>query len=222
MLIDIGRGTNPEMLRVIKENLMPKEFIFNVFPPFGWKPRIDWLIMTSRGGTWDDRILDLINNYTFGSIYFPRKPDTYRTGIDKKVFHSGVSKIILEVALAKSSIGSLQNIKEIDLAQSNSNIRCEKLELENSLLPATGSQSALCLLLTYKNTKILIASELKGAQQQYLLNNSLSKIKADIVYYTQGLRPDFINAVNAKWYIAVDGTTRIFKLDGNSIVESEN
>jgi len=222
MIIDIGQGTNPKMLQIINENLRPKEVVFNVFPPLGWKPRIDWLIMTSRGNVWDSKILDLINNYTFGSIYFPHRPDTYRTGSDKKVIHAGVSKIMLEIALSRNKISSLESVKEIDLAQSNSNIRCEKLELESSPLPAMGSQSALCLLLTYRNTKILIASELTDEQQQYVLNNSSAKIKADIIYYTRGVNPCFVNAVGAKWCISVDDAMKTFKLDGNSIVETRN
>ena len=222
MLVDIGNGTNQVVLKQIKEKLIPREFVFNLFQPFGWKPRIDWLIMVPRGDIWDDKVTTLLNNYTFGEIYFPQKPNTYRTGEYKNTFHRGVSKIILEIALAKNSINSLENINKIDLGQSNSNIKCEKLELENSQMSNYSSQGSLCLLITYNKSKILIASELSDVQQQYILKNNLSKIKADIIYSTNGLSPNFVNAVDAKWFIIVDGLTKTFELNGSSVIETEN
>ncbi|MFH1541232.1 MAG: hypothetical protein ABID79_05220 [Elusimicrobiota bacterium] len=215
MLVKFGKENNNEIADVIKMDMLKGEKVYNVLSLLGWKPRIDWLILTPYDNKLDDKMYHVFNNFNIGEIYFTF--DYRKFSKRFEILNEDIGKILLQISLNNYRVFNLKEKETIDLLQSISGVKFYKI-LPIEKLQGLKESQHICFIVEYNQIKILITSELTKEEQNYIITNFADKIKSQIFYHPANIEPEFFYAVNASWKIQY-GEHRALLINGEKIFE---
>jgi hypothetical protein len=219
MLFDFGKGMGEKRARALREQVLSADYAFRLFSVFGWRPRIDWLMLSSRNGTWDEEILQLFDYFDITRIYFPF--DSEKAGATKttrSMLHRGISKTLLQISLEGIPTGDLSAVETLDVIQSCSGVTFRKLLPEKGQNNfGTAGKDALCAVLVYNDVRVLITNDLTVEQQEYLMVNRAADIRATVLFCPPSLSAAFIDATGASVCLPFDGATTVLTTDGITV-----
>jgi hypothetical protein len=216
MVFDIGKGITPGMITAVRKRIIGSDLVYRFLSAFGWRPRIDWLLLASRGGQWDYKCVDALMSFNVSEVYFP-----FDIGKHRRLLGKGSTELLLQLSLSSDRPLDL-SAREIDLIQSSSGARFVKL-LPDHITKADDREdgkAAVCFLIEYKDVRVLVAGELAPWQQKRLLT-APERIKADIFFHPDNLDPALVEAVGAVYDISFDTPPRAFTTDGKAVTPEE-
>lgn len=215
LLIDTGNKTHMlKSVKNLKKIIFKGDKIYEFLSFLGWKPRIDWLILSNCS---PDRIggaKTILRNFRVKNILttFPVKNISLKDTLI--VSDPLVGEFLFELGFCNKSAVLLSSKEKIDIFQGAHKLN---LKILYPFEPANSSRdSNICLKLDYDKIQILFISELTHKQQKQLIATIGEELSADILYHSTGLSKDFMDAVNAKWKFSL-GDSKTLTTDGNEI-----
>ncbi len=215
LLIDTGNKTHMlKSVKDLKKIIFKGDKIYKFLSFLGWKPRIDWLILSNCS---PDRIggaKTILRNFRVKNILttFPVKSVSLKDSVI--VSDPLIGEFLFELGFCNKSAVLLSSKEKIDIFQEAHNLN---LKILYPFEPANSSRdSNICLKLDYDKIQILFVSELTHKQQKQLIATIGEELRADILYHSTGLSKNFMDAVNAKWKFS-SGNSKTLITDGNEI-----
>ncbi|MFC2091725.1 helix-hairpin-helix domain-containing protein [Elusimicrobiota bacterium] len=200
MLVDTGNINDADKLISLlkREMLVGKES--KIMTAFGWKPRIDWLVISHLDNKRIGGMKKVLESFDVKEII---------TSIGIEEMESNVTfKRILTSGLVSDSIQTnLVDNDEIDLKQTESPVKMVAIGPEYY-----GRDTSLCLKITYKDFSCIILSDLSIGVQNSITNDYDAVLKSDFLYsgrienkLMRKIDPDFIVTPNKSNTIITDG-----------------
>jgi hypothetical protein len=172
MLIDTGgKNDSGKLVRLVKKGITSAEGKFGLMSLFGWKPRIDWVILTGSGANRTGGLEKVLKKFNV------RRVISYADMNPKKM----VKDKNLEIRLKRlADVILTLNIDHIKLSTG------EKVDLEQVVSPveliALDSKKSLSLRLIYSRFSFVFLSDIDRNTQLKMVNKYGNSIKSTVVY----------------------------------------
>jgi len=193
ILVDTGRKSDArKLMGILKSEITEGEKKFGVMSFLGWKPRLDWIILT---GSSPDRIGGLEKLLTRFNV---RKVISY-AGMDPR---NMVNDNSIESRLRRlADVILTLNVDHITLAAD------EELDLEQVVSPvkmvALNSKDNLSLQLTYSDFNFIILSETDGEIQERIAGKYGNAEEGTVLYAYGSVSDVLKNAVKPRFRVKV-------------------
>jgi len=207
MLIDTGSSKDSKKIIKYLKNEIVEEGNSKLMKLFGWKPRIDWLVITNLQSNRIGGLEKILEKFDVKEIITSLSMED----IEK---NREFSKIMSSYLVADSIQTNLVDNETIDIKQTESLVKLIAIGTEYVDMGAS-----LCLRLTYEDFSFLFLSDINSDVQEGFVEDYGSLLRSNVVLSSKLNRP-LKNKINAKFSLA-SSIANTFVTDGTMIYQSE-
>ena len=192
MLVDTGFGTDSGRLvsQLKKEMITSKEG--RVMSEFGWKPRIDWLVITNKRQERVGGLKSILENFKVREI-------VTAFGLEDVEENTAFNDIMMDPDLVGNCMQTnLIANEDIDLKQTISPVKLTAIGPEYA---AEGEGASLCLKLAYSDISFLFLSTLSKKIQRKISEDHGDKIEATFLFASDQLSRAMTDRIRPKYTI---------------------